>query len=702
MSTLLSSAIDLFVVNYLSTKRPSYTDWILGRLGDVRPGRPLRGNSLLATVGDVAVTSITATCLQGWANRLAASDLTADTVDGYRRAVVTFWRWMAKWPELPITADVVGVISWPETVPISETPPRAVSDEAVEAMLNTPMTMRDQAMLRFLLFTGVRSNEAATLTISRLHLRERYAQVHGKGGKRRNVVFDPLTAQVVECFLSEHRPDAPHDEVFLADSGAPITPSGIRQMVQRVAERAGVTELVSPHRLRHWWATKALAAGASPAFVQDQMGHADFNTTRRYARFTPSLLQKQYDAAFGAGYDAPVVSPGLFEEPTLRSRRRRTAADYHNLAQLRGIAWQGPLPRNVVSKTSWACADGHEWAATYSSIQQGTGCPSCAGVARKTADDYHALAAERRLFWVGPEPRNVHESTGWLCRECHHEWETAYATLREGSGCPQCVTRALALTEADYRGLAETKLVAWLGPLPLNTQTPTRWLCLVCDHEWEISYNGLRGCPACAVRRRRRGPDEYHALAARNGYRWLGPLTRSVEEKTWWECQNGHRWETDYLSVNGCPDCRRARTLPELAQVRGEATLPAPTRHTPEDYHALAVARGFVWLGPEVANVRTPTGWRCDRGHVWQASFGNVRMGMRTGTGCPTCARQRRRFGEEMYHALATERGFVWHGPMPQNSHGKSEWACGRGHRWLTTYKNVREGKGCPTCAGRK
>jgi len=264
-------------------------------------------------------------------------------------------------------------------------------------------------------------------------------------------------------------------------------------------------------------------------------------------------------------------------ERTKQSTRRKTPADYHALAAERGLAWLGPEVRSTKEKTGWRCRCGREWQTTYTTVKQGSTCtcPTCAhqkvsDLVRKTPADYHALAAERSLVWLGPEVRNGVEKTGWRCR-CGCEWQTTYTTVKQGS-------------------------------------TGT--------------------CPTCANQRRndlhRNPPEDYHALAAERGLVWLGPEVRSTREKTGWRCRYGHEWQTAYYVI------QRGRTCPTCAHQRSHD----PLRKTPEDYHALAAERGFVWLGPEVRSATEKTGWQCSEIHQWEAVYRNIAQG----TGCPDCA----------------------------------------------------------------
>jgi hypothetical protein len=362
-----------------------------------------------------------------------------------------------------------------------------------------------------------------------------------------------------------------------------------------------------------------------------------------------------------------------------RTKRRKTKADYRALAEDRGFRWLGPEVPNTQTRTSWQCDQGHRWEAVYGSIQQGTGCPFCAGRAPKTPADYHALATERGFCWLGPEVPKVTISTWWECEE-GHRWKAHYNNIQQGTGCPVCAG-TLPKTPQDYHALALERGFRWLGPQVPNIQTKTRWECEE-GHQWEATYGNIRhgrGCPFCAGNIPR-VPADYHALAADIGFRWLGPEVPNTQTKTLWECEEGHQWEAIFNSIQrgaGCPFC--AGVAPR----------------TPEDYHALAEERGFRWLGPEVPNVRTKTWWQCEEGHCWEAVYDKVRQGR----GCPACAGALPRTPAD-YHALAAERGFRWLGPEVPSAHDKTSWECEEGHRWEASYSKIQYGTGCPFCAG--
>jgi len=298
--------------------------------------------------------------------------------------------------------------------------------------------------------------------------------------------------------------------------------------------------------------------------------------------------------------------------------RKKIPADYHAIAEKYGFRWLGPEVPNTRIKSKWKCKQDHQWEVSYSSIQQGSGCPFCTGKARKTPADYYALAEKRGFRWLGPQVRNVMTKTKWECKQ-GHQWETRYCDIQQGSGCVFCAKGGRKLP-SDYYALAEKRGFRWLGPEVPNIATRTRWECKQ-GHQWEARYHSIEqgtSCPFCG-KRRRKLPSDYHALAEKCGLCWLGPQVPNVMTRTRWECKQGHQWEIHYNSIhqgNGCPFC-----------AKGGYNLPS-------DYHALAKERGLCWSGPQVSNINTRTKWECKQGHQWEASYRNIRRD----SDCPLCA----------------------------------------------------------------
>lgn len=298
--------------------------------------------------------------------------------------------------------------------------------------------------------------------------------------------------------------------------------------------------------------------------------------------------------------------------------KRRPPADYHALANKCGFKWLGPAVKNVSTKTRWRCPIGHEWETGYRVIAYGSGCPYCTKRI-KLPIDYHEIAQGRNFKWMGPEVPNANTKTIWRCPKEHY-WLSTYHDINSGRGCMRCADHAQKTPE-DYRSLAESRNFKWIGPIVSRTYNKTWWICDN-DHRWYTNYSSIQQgyiCPYCG--RGKKTHRDYHILAGKRGFQWLGKKPSSVLDKTLWECENGHQWEARFDSIrrgSGCPFCA------------GNA------RKLPKDYHLLAENRNFQWLGPSVRNNSLKTKWQCEKEHIWEACYADIA----SGRGCPACANE--------------------------------------------------------------
>ncbi len=179
--------------------------------------------------------------------------------------------------------------------------------------------------------------------------------------------------------------------------------------------------------------------------------------------------------------------------------RRLTQHHYEELARKREFEWLGPPVKNTKTKTQWRCSNDHTWFTTYSSIQQGSGCPTCVRSNRKTEQDYHALAEQRGLEWIGSLPKDVNAMSEWCCPK-KHTWFATYNGIRLRGKCPICAGYDnQRKTETDYVILANKCGIEWLGPPVKNTKTKTQWRCHR-GHVWFTTYNSIQrgaGCGEC-------------------------------------------------------------------------------------------------------------------------------------------------------------------------------------------------------------
>ena len=186
--------------------------------------------------------------------------------------------------------------------------PKALPLADVEAILEaagaeeTVLAKRDRALLEVLYGTGARISEAVGLDVDDVDLTDRTVLLRGKGSKERLVPFGTYAAQAVEAYLVRARPElvsatTPGGALFLNSRGGRLSRQSAWAVLTRAAERAGVTRDVSPHTLRHSFATHLLDGGADVRVVQELLGHASVTTTQIYTLVTVDNLREVFATA---------------------------------------------------------------------------------------------------------------------------------------------------------------------------------------------------------------------------------------------------------------------------------------------------------------------------------------------------------------------------------------------------------------------
>lgn len=187
--------------------------------------------------------------------------------------------------------------------------PKVLNMQQVDALLNAPDTttswgLRDRAILEVMYATGLRVSELIGLTIDELHLDLGFLQTIGKGNKERIVPLGEEAEYWVSEYLALIRPifaqksKQPSAAVFLTERGNAFTRQGIWKNLKKYVALANIDFEVSPHMLRHSFATHLLENGADLRMVQELLGHSDISTTQIYTHITQQRLQKVYRKYF--------------------------------------------------------------------------------------------------------------------------------------------------------------------------------------------------------------------------------------------------------------------------------------------------------------------------------------------------------------------------------------------------------------------
>ncbi|MCW2528876.1 MAG: tyrosine recombinase XerD [Pseudonocardiales bacterium] len=186
--------------------------------------------------------------------------------------------------------------------------PRAISVDDVSRLLDaagyadTPLAVRDKALLEVLYGTGARISEAVGLRIDAIDLDGRSVTLAGKGGKQRRVPLGSYAARAVEAYLIRSRPllasSGPGSSVvFLNSRGGSLSRQSAWAVLRAAADRAGLQGDLSPHTLRHSFATHLMEGGADVRVVQELLGHASVTTTQIYTLVTVDALREVYAAS---------------------------------------------------------------------------------------------------------------------------------------------------------------------------------------------------------------------------------------------------------------------------------------------------------------------------------------------------------------------------------------------------------------------
>jgi integrase/recombinase XerD len=181
--------------------------------------------------------------------------------------------------------------------------PKFLTVAEVELLLGQPdesgpRGLRDRAMLELLYATGLRVSEIIRLRPQDLNLDEGYVVCRGKGGKERVVPVGGPAVAVVRRYLEEVRPrldKRASEAIFLTRLGRPFTRQGFWKMLAGYARRAGLSAEISPHVLRHSFATHLLERGADLRSVQLMLGHSQITTTQIYTHVSRERLRQVYD-----------------------------------------------------------------------------------------------------------------------------------------------------------------------------------------------------------------------------------------------------------------------------------------------------------------------------------------------------------------------------------------------------------------------
>ena len=249
-----------------------------------------------------ALVNVSREQITGYMTQLKEKGLAAATIARKLAAIKAFYRFMTA--EGYMDANPAEVV---EAGTKGIKLPRVLSEDEVVRLLTQPDIttaegFRDRTMLEVLYATGIRVSELINLTLERVDLNMKYIIAFGKGSKERIVPLGSVAAEFLQQYLEKVRPKLTHagrntNIVFLAFGGHELTRQRFWQIIRAYGRKANINKALTPHILRHSFATHLLDNGADLRSVQELLGHSDISTTQIYTHLTNKRLRDIYAKA---------------------------------------------------------------------------------------------------------------------------------------------------------------------------------------------------------------------------------------------------------------------------------------------------------------------------------------------------------------------------------------------------------------------
>jgi integrase/recombinase XerD len=284
-----SHAIDLFLL-YLATERGLSTNYQLSTRASLERFALWAITHATASPLEVTPSLLSEFLLAEKKRGLSAPSIKLQTV-----ALRIFFRFLAARGVLVSDpAEKLPLPRLPQTLPQPLSPLEMTKLVSAPAG-DTPLEIRDRALLELLYACGLRITEACSIRLEHLDEEGSILRVTGKGAKTRLIPVGRAALNALKIYLNRSRPKLLSARsgaaIFLSIRGHPLTPARIWQLVRYYAKRAGMEEAVHPHQLRHSFATHLLSGGADLRIIQELLGHASIVTTQIYTQVDRSQLK---------------------------------------------------------------------------------------------------------------------------------------------------------------------------------------------------------------------------------------------------------------------------------------------------------------------------------------------------------------------------------------------------------------------------
>jgi len=285
----MTSQIDLFIL-YLATERGLSDNYQISTRASLERFATWAAKREITSPQEVIPTLLSDFLIAEKKRGLSATSLKLEAV-----ALRIFFRFL--------TARGLIVSDPAEKLPLPRLPhtlPQPLSQMDMAKLVaapagDTPLEIRDRALLELLYACGLRIAEACTVRLEHLDEEGGVVRVTGKGNKTRLIPVGRAALAALQFYLLNARPKLLSARsgaaIFLSVRGHPLTPARIWQLVRYYAKRAGIEESIHPHQLRHSFATHLLAGGADLRIIQEMLGHASIATTQIYTQVDRSQLK---------------------------------------------------------------------------------------------------------------------------------------------------------------------------------------------------------------------------------------------------------------------------------------------------------------------------------------------------------------------------------------------------------------------------
>lgn len=172
-------------------------------------------------------------------------------------------------------------------------------DNLLDIKLDTPFDYRNKAMLELMYSSGLRVSELINLELSDIDLNNNYVRCFGKGNKERIVPVGEYSSKYLSIYINEYRDSMKKgyytEKIFLNNHGKEMTRQGFFKIIKKIAKDKDINKNITPHMLRHSFATHLLNNGADLRTIQEMLGHSSISTTQIYTNVTNEILKENYD-----------------------------------------------------------------------------------------------------------------------------------------------------------------------------------------------------------------------------------------------------------------------------------------------------------------------------------------------------------------------------------------------------------------------